>query len=87
MKLRRTSEFLFGVFLVVFLIGKYNDARSSRYLVDYVMPWQPFKTILVIMLIVAAYRLIGGKTRDYSGSVFRLLVKIFGQPGQKKESS
>lgn len=78
MKLRRISEFLLGVFIIVFLMGKYNEINSSRYLADYIMPWQPFKTILVVTLIVAAYKLIGGKTTDYSGYVYRLLVKVYG---------
>ncbi len=87
MTLRRILEFFCGVLIVVFLIGKYNDTNSSRYLVDYIMPWQPFKSILVVILIVVAYRLIGGRTKDYSSSVYRLLVKIWGQPGQKKNVS
>jgi len=66
MKLRRIIEFVVGVLIALFLIRKYNDTSGSKYLIDFIMPYQPFKAIFVVVLIIISSNLIAGKPKDYS---------------------
>ena len=76
--LKRTCEFILGVLIAVFLIARYSDGQVSRSLVDYVMPYQPFKAILVVVLILTASRLIAGKPKNYSRFFYNALIRILG---------
>lgn len=83
----RIIEFIVGALIAVFLIGKYSDGTSSRYLIDFIMPYQPFKAMLFIALVIAAYRLIGGKSKDYSPFFYKLFVRIFGDPSNGNKTT
>jgi hypothetical protein len=82
-KYRRILEIIVGVIIAIFLISQYSDNGGSRYLIDYIMPYQPFKGILVFALIIISSRLVTGKPKDYSKRFYNLLVRLFGDPTRK----
>jgi hypothetical protein len=84
MKYRRTFEIIAGVTIATFLISRYSDRQSSRYFIDFIMPYQPFKAILIICLIIISSRLIAGKPKDYSSNFYQLLVWLCGDPKEKQ---
>lgn len=83
-KYRRIVEFIGGVAIATFLISQYSDKDGSRYLIDFVMPYQPFKAILIVVLIIVSSRLIAGKHKDYSKNFYGLLVWLFGDSAKKR---
>ena len=83
MKGRRILEFMVGLLIVLFLLGRYSHGGVSRPLVDFVMPYPPFKGFIIIALTLINFRLIGGKSKDYSGFFFNLPAGLFGKPTQR----
>jgi hypothetical protein len=81
---RRILEFIVGVIIATLLISQYSDKSGSRYLIDFIMPYQPFKAILVVVLMIISSRLIAGKPKDYSKRFYELLVWLFGEPSKKR---
>ncbi|MGN6196068.1 MAG: hypothetical protein ACTHOB_14100 [Ginsengibacter sp.] len=79
------AEFLLGVCMVLLLLGKYGDMNHpSKPLVAYITDSGVLQPIIYILLIIFAYRLIGGKHKDYSKFFYNLLVKLFGDPQKRK---
>ena len=87
MKYRRTLEFIAGVMIVTLLMCRYCDKNGCTLLIDFLLPYQPFKAILIIALIVLSSRLISGRPKDYSKFFFNLLVIIFGGQAKKHNSN
>lgn len=71
--LKRLVEIITGVLIAVFLLCRYAEKGISKPLVNYVMPYQPFKAILIIILIIPASRLIACKPKDYSSFFYKML--------------
>ena len=80
---RRKLELIIGILIAVFLICRYNNQGGSQYLIDYIIPYQPFKVIAVVSLIIVAARLIAGKPKDYSKLFYDFSVRMFGDPTKR----
>lgn len=83
--IKRIAEFLLGVVMVLLLLGKYGDrTHPMKPLVAYVTGNGILQAIIYIVLILLAYRLIGGRRKDYSRFFYNLMVKFFGAHGRAK---
>jgi hypothetical protein len=71
--------------VIILLVRNYSDGNFTRSLVDYVMPLQPLKAILNVVVFFTAARLIGGKTKDYSQFFYKVMVLIFGDLAKAKK--
>ena len=78
---RRKIEIILGAAIAQCLVANYSDAANpSKLLIWYVLTPAVLKAITWIALFVVASRLMFGKSKDYSRSVYNLLVKMFGDP-------
>ncbi|MDQ2720244.1 MAG: hypothetical protein M3Z26_10875 [Bacteroidota bacterium] len=83
--IKRIIEFLLGVVVTLFLISSYGDKYNpSKPLVAYITTNKALQISIIIVSIVLAFRLIGGKSKDYSKFFYNLFVKLFGDPKRKK---
>lgn len=83
--IKRIGEFLLGIIIVFLILGRYADGNHpGKPLVGYITGNRILEAIIFIVLIVLAFRLIGGKSKDYSKYFYNLLVKIFGDPKKIK---
>jgi L-asparagine transporter-like permease len=86
--LKRISEIIIGIIMVVFLLGSYGSTNSpQKPLIAYLTDNGILQAAIVIALIFLASRLIAGKSKDYSKSIYSLLVSIFGDPKNKVKAN
>jgi hypothetical protein len=79
-------KFFLGIILVLLILGKYGDKNHPQQpLVSYVTFNLFLEIVIYVLLVVFAYRLIGGKHKDYSKFFYNLLIKLFGDPQKRNE--
>jgi|GEM_PF-3289633 len=79
--IKRIAEILLGIVMVFLILGKYGDKiHPTKSLVAYVTGNAVLPTSIYILLIILAFRFIGGKSKDYSKFFYSLLVRLFGDP-------
>ncbi|HET9824910.1 MAG TPA: hypothetical protein VFP87_06220 [Chitinophagaceae bacterium] len=84
LNLPRIAEFLSGVVLATILVTRYYDKTGKgKYLLEYLLSWNPLFIFVTIFLFLLAARLIAGKPKDYLNFFLRIMVKIFGKLGKK----
>lgn len=86
MKFKRIIQSTVAVLIVLLFGTVYSDHNGQRFLIDIIMPYQPFRAILVVVLIFIAYKLIDSKPKDYSKFFYNVLVRLFGDPTKKHKS-
>lgn len=70
-----------GVLILFSLFARYGDGNTPpKALIWYILTPQLLQGFIWIALIILAYKLTSGKSRDYSKFFYNLLVKIFGDP-------
>lgn len=85
--IKRIAEILLGIVIVFLILGKYGDGiHSPKYLVAYITGNVALQISIYILLIILAFRFIGGKPKDYSKFFYNLLVRLFGDPQKKTKS-
>ncbi|HET7114981.1 MAG TPA: hypothetical protein VFI29_00730 [Hanamia sp.] len=82
--IRRIAEILLGILIVFLILGKYGDGiHPAKSLVAYITGNAVLQISIYILLIILAFRFIGGKSKDYSKFFYSLLVRLFGDPKKK----
>jgi hypothetical protein len=76
--LPRFVEIFLGVLLVIVLITRYSadPQLQNKYVLEYIIAYQPLFILVTIFLFLVAARLLAGKPKDYSNTFYHLLKKI-----------
>ncbi len=84
---KRVFEFLLGIVIVFLILGKYGDeTHPTKPLVAYITGNAVIEISIYILLIILAFKFIGGRSKDYSKFFYNLLVKLFGDPYKKTKA-
>jgi hypothetical protein len=79
--MKRSIEFITGVVIILFLLGRYNNKPIVAYITTNIF----LEIIIIIGLLIITPRLIAGKRKDYSGFFYKLLIKFLGDPSAKRK--
>ena len=83
--MKRIFEVVLGLVITVVIFWGYGDGiHPVKHFVEYVTTNVVLQVVLTIALIILASRLIAGKPKDYSKFFYKLLVKLFGLPHERK---
>jgi menaquinone-dependent protoporphyrinogen IX oxidase len=85
--IKRIFEITLGVIIAFTLFANYSDETHKEQLVIwYVLTPKVLKVVAWILLFLLAGRLIFGKYKDYSKYFYNLLIKLYGDPKNKKRN-
>lgn len=83
--IKRIGEFLLGIVILFLILGRYGDKNHlMKPLVAYITGNGTLQIIIYVVLIILAFKFIGGKSKDYSKFFYNVLVKLFGDPKKTK---